>query len=64
MLAFDKSKYGKIAIVCQGENRHIILYIGIQIKILGCVISRAISTTYKTYDLFDGAPSSLAKVII
>ncbi len=35
--------------------------IGIQIKILGCVISRAISTTYETYDLFDGAPSSPAE---
>ena len=42
------------------KSRHI----GIQIKILGCVISRAISTTYETYDLFDGAPSILAKIII
>ena len=39
-------------------------YIGLQIKILGCVISRAISTRYRTYDLFDGAPSSLAKITI
>ena len=38
--------------------------IDIQIKILDCVIGRAISTTYKTYALLDGAPSSLARTII
>ncbi len=38
--------------------------IDIQITILDCVIGRAISTTYRTYALLDGAPSSLAKPII
>lgn len=36
----------------------------IQIEILVCVIGRPILTTYRTYDLFDGAPSGLAKTTI